>query len=73
MNNTSKTVGFIQGAFYPIVWAALTAGLNYVIVALPAAGIVSPTLALIICGVLSQLENAIKADTGRSLFGFASN
>ena len=72
MNNTSNLVGFVQGALYPILWAVLSAGLNYVVVALPNSGLVSGATALVICGVLSQLENYIKDNTGKSLFGFAS-
>lgn len=65
--NTSKIVGFLQGAFYPIVGVILA----YVIANLGASGIVSSGTAVIICGFLSILENAIQAQTGKALFGLA--
>lgn len=64
---TSKLTGFIQGAFYPVIGAFL----SYVIANLGASGLVSSSTALIICGVLSIIENAIQAQTGKALFGLA--
>jgi hypothetical protein len=66
--NTSKITGFVQGAFYPVVGALLL----YVSQNLGASGLVSSGTAVIICGILSVIENAIQAKTGNALFGLAN-
>ena len=68
MQNTSKVTGFIQGAFYPVMGALLA----YVSANLGASGLVSSGTAVIICGILSVIENAIQAKTGNALFGLAN-
>lgn len=65
--NTSKLMGFLQGAFYPIVGSIIA----YVIANLGTSGLVSSTSAVIICGILSVVENAIQTNTGKALFGLA--
>lgn len=65
---TSKLVGFLQGAGYPLVMAFLT----YVINNLGASEVFSASTSLVICGILSVVENAIKDNTGKSLFGLAN-
>lgn len=65
--NTTKIVGFIQGAFYPLVMVLLA----YLIQNLGASGIFPVGVATIITGLLSVLENYIQKETGNALFGFA--
>lgn len=65
--NTTKLVGFIQGAFYPIVMVLLA----YVVENLGASGIFPIGVATIITGVLSVIENELAKRGKGALFGFA--
>lgn len=67
--NTSKWVGFFQGLLYSIgglIVASLT-------VALGQGGVLNgtlpPILAIIASGILSVIDDVIKAKTGNTVFG----
>ena len=63
----TKLVGFIQGAFYPIVMTLLA----YVISNLGSSDLVSAGTATIITGFLSLVENWMQEKGKGALFGFA--
>jgi len=69
MTITNAWVGFAQGLLYPIISLVIAA----LIQALGAGGALNGTLPIgvgvIVAGVLSVIENAIQANTGRALFG----
>ena len=65
--NTTKIVGFIQGAFYPLVMVLLA----YVIQNLGASGILPISIATLVTGVLSVIENEMAKSGKGALFGFA--
>ena len=65
--NTTKIVGFIQGAFYPLVMVLLA----YVIQNLGASGILPISIATLVTGVLSVIENEMAKKGKGALFGFA--
>lgn len=66
--NTSKIVGFIQGAFYPLAAALI----SYVIANLGASGLFNATTTVLITGILSVVEDMIQDRTGSALFGMAA-
>lgn len=66
--NTSKITGFVQGMFYPVVMLVL----SYIIANLGASGILPVSIATIITGILSVIENQIQKTTGNALFGLAN-
>jgi len=64
--DTSKLAGFLQGALYPV----LAALISYAVANLGTSGLITnATITVIATGMLSVLENAIQAKTGRALFG----
>ena len=65
--NTTKFVGFIQGAFYPLIMVSLA----YLIENLGASGIMPVGIATIVTGILSVIENEMVKRGKGALFGFA--
>ncbi len=63
--NTTKIIGFLQGALYPVAAAFI----SYLIANLGSSGLFNATVTVIITGILKMIEDQITRNTGNALFG----